>query len=137
AETAKPVNLLLITADDLNGDSMGWMGSKLGATPMIDAFAASCCRFEQCHVSAPICQPSRSALMTGRVPHRNGALGFNPIRLDVPTMTEVMSSNGYFTAAINKTGHMMPRSKFDWDLILEGSGKNPKGLREHLEQCIK
>ncbi len=137
AFAAKPLNILIITADDMNADSTGWMGSKLGATPDIDAFAATCHQFRNCHVSAPICQPSRSALMTGRVPHRNGALGFNPIRLDVPTMTEVMGSNGFFTAAINKTGHMMPRSKFNWDLILEGSGKNPKALREHLEQCIK
>jgi hypothetical protein len=41
AQTPKR-NLLLITADDLNGDSMGWMGSKVGATPNIDAFAATC-----------------------------------------------------------------------------------------------
>jgi N-sulfoglucosamine sulfohydrolase len=134
---AKPLNLLLITADDLNGDSMSWMGSKVGATPNMDAFAATCHQFRNCHVSAPICQPSRSAFMTGRVPHRNGAPGFNPINLDVPTMTEVTSSNGFFTAAINKTGHMMPRQKFQWDLILEGSGKNPQALRAHLEQCLK
>src|SRR4030095_12691918 len=95
-------NVLFVTADDLNGDSMGWMGSKVGATPNIDSFAATCHQFRICHVSAPICQPSRSAFMTGRVPHRNGALGFNPIRTDVPTLTELMSSNGWFTAAINK-----------------------------------
>ena len=133
----KPRNLLLITADDLNGDSMGWMGSKVGATPNIDAFATTCHQFRNCHVSAPICQPSRSAFMTGRVPHRNGALGFNPINLDVPTMPEVMGRHGFFTAVINKAAHMLPRSKFNWDLLLEGSGKNPRAMREHLEQCLK
>src|ERR1051325_5081226 len=138
APTTTRLNVLGITADDLNGDSMGWTGSKLGATPNIDAFAGDGChQFRNCHVSAPICQPSREAMMTGRVPHRNGGLGFNPIRLDVPTMTEVMSSNGFFTAAINKTVHMMPRSKFNWDLILDGSGKNPKAMRAHLEQAMK
>src|SRR5215471_9602082 len=85
AASAVPLNLLLVTADDMNADSTGFMGSKLGATPNLDAFAATAFRFEQCHVSAPICQPSRSAFMTGRVPHRNGALGFHPIRTDVPT----------------------------------------------------
>ena len=62
------------------------MGSKVGATPNLDAFAKTCQRFVNNHVTAPICQPSRSALMTGRVPHRNGALGFNPIRTDIPTL---------------------------------------------------
>ena len=65
-----PLNLLIVTADDLNHDS--WFGSKVGATPNLDAFAATCVRFEHCHLAAPICQPSREALMTGRVPHRSG-----------------------------------------------------------------
>src|SRR5207253_930507 len=73
----RPRNLLIITADDMNGDS--WFNCPVGATPNLDAFATTCYRFEHQHVSAPICQPSRSALMTGRVPHRNGELGFNPI----------------------------------------------------------
>ena len=75
--------------------------------------------------------------MTGRVPHRSGALGFNPIRLEVPTLTEIMGSNGYFTAAMNKLIHMAPKEKFNWDLALDGSGKNPKLLREQFEQCLK
>jgi N-sulfoglucosamine sulfohydrolase len=133
----KSWNLVIITADDLNADSMGWMGSVVGATPSIDAFAARCHRFLNCHAAVPICQPSRAALMTGRVPHRNGAIGFGPIRADVSTLTEVMSGHGYFTAAVNKVAHMMPPQKFNWDVALEGSGKNPKALRQQLEQCIK
>ena len=133
----KSWNLVIITADDLNADSMGWMGSKVGATPSIDAFAAGCHRFVNCHAAVPICQPSRAALMTGRVPHRNGAIGFGPIRADVSTLTEVMSGHGYFTAAVNKVAHMMPPKKFNWDVALEGSGKNPKALRQQFEQCMK
>ena len=37
----KPLNLLVITADDMNADSGGWNGSRLGATPNLDAFAKS------------------------------------------------------------------------------------------------
>lgn len=132
---AKPWNLLIITADDMNADS--WFNSKVKATPYLDSFAATCYRFEFCHVAAPICQPSREALMTGRVPHRSGALGFNPIRLDVPTLTEITCSNGYFTAALNKLVHLAPKQKFNWDLALDGSGKNPKLMREQFEQCLR
>ena len=132
----KPWNLLIITADDLNADSLGWMGSTVGATPNIDAFAGACYQLRNCHTPVPICQPSRAALMTGRWPHRNGASSFGPVRSDAVTLTEVMREAGYFTAAINKTHHMMPRSKFNWDLMFEGSGKNPPALREHFEQCL-
>lgn len=65
----KQWNLLLITADDMNADSGGWNGSKLGATPNLDAFARTAHRFVNSHVTVPICQPGRSALMTGCVPH--------------------------------------------------------------------
>ena len=109
----------------MNADSSGGMGSKLGATPNLDAFAATAFRFEQCHVTVPICQPSRSALMTGRVPHRNGALGFNPIRTDVPTLVEMLKGAGYYAAVINKSMHMKPDAKFPWDLAQERLGQEP------------
>src|SRR5262245_57009576 len=130
------LNLLLITADDMNADSSGWMGNKLAATPHLDALAASGCRFVNQHVTVPICQPGRSAFMTGRVPHRNGALGFNPINEDVPTLVESLRAAGYYAAAINKTAHMAPRSKFAWDKALEGSGKNPPQFRQHIDECL-
>ncbi|MEW6306438.1 MAG: sulfatase [Verrucomicrobiota bacterium] len=137
ASAAERFNLLLITADDLNGDSMGWMGSKLGATPNIDAFAQSCHRFAHHHVTVPICQPSRSAFMTGRVPHRNGALGFHPINPDVPTLPDTLKNAGYFTAGINKLAHMKPDTRFPWEMRHDGSGKNPKLLGQQVAECLK
>jgi N-sulfoglucosamine sulfohydrolase len=131
------LNLLIITADDMNADSPGWMGSKRGATPNLDRFAETTFRFEQCHVTAPICQPSRSALMTGRVPHRSGALGFDPIRPDVPTLVELIKNQGYHASVINKSQHMMPQSKFPWDLVLEGSGKDPDAVEAHMVQALR
>jgi N-sulfoglucosamine sulfohydrolase len=132
----QPLNLLIITADDLNADSAGWMGSRAGATPNIDKFAVTATQFRNCHTVIPICQPSRSAFMTGRYPHRNGASGFGPVSSNVPTLTEILRANGYFTAAINKIKHMAPPEKFPWDVALDGSGKNPKELRAHFEQCL-
>ena len=134
---AAPLNLLIVTADDMNADSPGWMGNPLGATPNLDKFAAGAVRFERCHVTAPICQPSRSAMMTGRVPHRNGALGFNPINTDVPTIVDVLRDHGYFTAAIHKIAHMVKlKEKFPWDMPIEGSQKNPPAFGRDVAQCI-
>jgi N-sulfoglucosamine sulfohydrolase len=137
-EAASPLNLLLVTADDMNADSSGWMGNKAGATPNLDAFATTCMRFEQGHVVAPICQPCRSALMTGRVPHRNGALGFDPIRKDVPTLMEILRERGYFAACLNKVPHTAVKPGVNpWDLTDNASGKNPKALGQRTREAIQ
>ena len=126
ADPPKPWNLLVVTADDMNADSAGWAGSALGATPNLDAFAKTAQRFVNGHVTVPICQPGRSALMTGRVPHRNGALGFNPIRGDVPTLVEVLRDRGYYTGVIAKAVHMAPATKFPWHAVGDQAlGKQP------------
>lgn len=126
ADAPKPLNLLIITADDMNADSGGWNGSTLGATPNLDAFAKTAHRFVNSHVTVPICQPGRSALMTGRVPHRNGALGFNPIRRDVPTLVELLRERDYYTSAIAKVVHMAPADKFPWHATGDQNlGKQP------------
>ena len=133
----KPLNLLIITADDMNADSPGWMGNPLKTTPNLDAFAITAHQFLNNHVSAPICQPSRSALMTGRVPHANGALGFNPVREGTPSLVTILQARGYFTGVIDKHAHMKPDSVFPWDLKLNGGGKNPPLMKEHMVELLQ
>lgn len=137
AAAAPQWNLLFITADDMNADSSGWMGCKLPTTPHLDAFAATAHKFVNNHVTVPICQPGRSAFMTGRVPHRNGALGFQPITPGTLTLTSALRAAGYFTAVIDKHVHMKPDAEFNWDLKLGGSGRNPPLFGEHVAQCLK
>lgn len=137
ADSPKPMNLLVITADDMNADSGGWNGNTFGATPNLDAFAKSAHRFVNSHVTVPICQPGRSALMTGRVPHRNGALGFNPIRREVPTLVEVLRERGYYTGVIAKAVHMAPAEKFPWHAIGEQAlGKQPTKFAEKFRELL-
>ncbi len=136
-DSPNPLNLLVITADDMNADSGGWNGNTLGVTPNLDAFAKSAHRFVNSHVTVPICQPGRSALMTGRVPHRNGAFGFNPIRRDVPTLVEVLREQGYYTGAIAKAVHMAPADKFPWHAVGEQSlGKQPTKFAEKFREML-
>lgn len=132
----KPLNLLLITVDDMNADSPGWMGNPLKTTPNLDAFSISAHQFINNHVTAPICQPSRSALMTGRVPHVSGALGFDPVREGTPTLVTILKARGYFTGVVDKHVHMKPDTEFPWDLKLGGSGKNPPARKEHMEELF-
>ena len=132
----RPPNLLLITADDLNADSAGWMGSAVPVTPHLDELARASHRFINAHLTASICAPSRAALLTGRVPHRSGALGFGPVASDVPTLVEVLRRRGYIAAAIDKLSHMRPAAKFPWDLALHGAGRRPSRMGADVARCL-
>ncbi len=137
ADPPKRWNVLLVTADDMNADSAGWLGNKLNLTPNLDAFAKSAHRLVNNHNTCPICQPGREALLTGRVPHRSGALGFNPINKDVPTLVEVLKAAGYHTAAIEKVVHMAPADKFPWDDKRQGGiGKDPAKMRAAVKEAL-
>ena len=142
-EVAKPVpvnrpfNVLFMAADDMNGSMPGWMGNPLKPTPNMDAFAATAHRFTDNHDAAPICQPSREAMLTGLWPHRSGGLGFNPINAGVPTLATVLKNNGYFIAALNKLEHMKPQSCFPWDYSTNDSGRNPPMIEEQVVKAIQ
>ena len=60
------MNILLITADDLNWNSVGVYGSKTpDVTPNIDRLAGEGIQFNHAHVTIAVCQPSRGALGGG------------------------------------------------------------------------
>lgn len=103
------LNVMFITLDDMNRDSVGVYGSKVkGTTPNIDKLAKQGLRFEHGHVSIAICMPTRAVWMTGRYPHNSGALGFTKIKPDVPTLPETLQGNGYMTGILGKTEHVVP-----------------------------
>lgn len=141
---ANRLNVLLITADDLNCDSVGCFGSKVAdITPNIDRLAREGIRFTHAHVQAAVCQPSRSVLMTGRYPHRNGARGFEPIDPSVTTLQERLRAAGYLNGIMGKNGHLAPREKFCWDYYITPNqldqGRGPalyyKFAKEFFEQA--
>ena len=103
------LNVMFITLDDMNRDSVGIYGSKVkGTTPNIDKLAKQGLRFEHGHVSIAICMPTRAVWMTGRYPHNSGALGFTKINPDVPTLPETLQANGFMTGILGKTEHVVP-----------------------------
>jgi len=94
SDAYNPINVVLITADDLNYNSVGVYGCPIpDITPNIDRLAGQGIRFTHAYVNISICQPSRQSMMTGRYPHRTGALAFDPIDRDVPTLQEQLNSN--------------------------------------------
>lgn len=112
-------NVLLFTADDMNADTPGVFGGPADVTPTVDGLAADGAVFRRAHVAVAVCQPSRSAMLTGRYPHRNGAEGFQPIRDDVPLLTDVLRSARYRTGILGKVTHLAPVERFRWDMALD------------------
>lgn len=123
-------NILLITADDMDVASPSCFGGPAGITPHIDALAASGRQFTRAHVVAAVCQPSRSAIMTGLVPHRNGAEGFEPINDGVTLLTDLLGDAGYTQGILGKVDHIAPVERFGWHFARTmdqlGHGRDPE-----------
>jgi len=133
---ASPPNILLITADDLNYDSLGAYGCKVpGITPHLDRLAAGGLIFNHAHVNIAVCQPSRQSIMTGRYPHRNGAEGFDPIDDDVPTLQEKLRAAGYLNGILGKEVHLRPKHRYCWDhYITQGDLASGAGIGRSPER---
>ena len=118
---AEQPNFLIITADDMNWDSVGCYGCPLkDVTPAIDELASHGIRFEHAHVAAAACFPSRSAISTGRRGHRSGGEGFFHLRFpDIPTVQQLLHDNGYRVGILGKVAHSTPYENTPWDLAKE------------------
>lgn len=123
APPARKPNVVMIVLDDLGSVDTHAYGSADLTTPNLDAIAASGVRFTQMCSAAPICGPSRAALMTGRCPQRAGVPG-NPgsqpgargIPADEVTIPQMLKPLGYATGHVGKwhlgyTKESMPNAK--------------------------
>src|SRR3977135_3068321 len=71
AGLAAPRNVVLITLDTTRADRMGFLGSKRGLTPNLDALAKQSVIFTRAYSQVPLTTPSHAALLTGTYPQFN------------------------------------------------------------------
>lgn len=71
ANAGRKPNIVVIFADDLGYGSVSYNGGDV-PTPNIDAFVERGVRFSNGYMSAPVCNPSRAGLLTGRYQQRWG-----------------------------------------------------------------
>jgi arylsulfatase A-like enzyme len=128
ADSAPP-DFVLVLADDLGWADVGFQGSSFHRTPALDRLAADGLVFSRAYAAAPVCSPSRAALLTGLAParlHLTDALGPRtrtaarpdadqddprPLRepivettlaADIPTLATRLAARGYETVWIGK-----------------------------------
>jgi len=111
AEPDNPPNIILIMADDLGYGDLGCYGSRTMQTPQLDSLAANGLKFTDFHANAPVCTPTRAALLTGRYQQRAGLEGVIYVRgetrqvgMDTSevTVAELLKDAGYQTAIMGK-----------------------------------
>jgi len=126
-------NIVIIMADDLGWNGLGCYGSELAQTPCLDQLAAEGMRFTDAYAAAPVCSPTRAAVLTGlaparlqitnHIPDQKRFIPDNPKLLPAPmldhlplehvTIAERLKAAGYDTAFLGK-----------WHLSGSGSTRN-------------
>src|SRR5437762_10788854 len=100
AAQAEAPNIIFITVDTTRADRMGFLGSKLNATPNLDTLAKQGVVFEQAFSQAPLTPVSHATIFTGTYPQFHTVTDFgHPLPSLLPTVPEILQKNGYHTAA--------------------------------------
>ena len=118
----RPPNVVLIMIDDLGWTDLRCQGNERLETPNIDRLARQGMRFTDAYAAAPVCSPTRAAIMTGLAPARlaitnhipdqkrfepegarlRSAETVNHLALDHVTIAERLKEVGYANAFIGK-----------------------------------
>jgi choline-sulfatase len=113
AAATDPPNVILITLDTVRADRMGFLGSKLGLTPQLDALASEGVVFEHAYSQAPITPVSHATILTGTFPQYHGIRNFGDrLPASVPFLPEILHAQGYHTGAFVGSIILDPKNGF-------------------------
>ena len=103
SHAADKPNFIVFLADDLGWGDLACYGNTVIQTPNLDKFASEGVRFTQAYAACGVCSPSRSSILTGRTPYRNGVWRWLPVgnvahlRESEVTIPETLRPLGYQT----------------------------------------
>ena len=111
--TATSPNIVLITLDTVRADRMGFLGSKLGLTPNLDALARQSVVFTRAYAQVPLTAPSHATILTGTFPQFHQVSDFQaPLAQELPYAPAILREHGYRTAAFVGAMVLDPSSQF-------------------------
>ncbi len=135
---APRLNILFFTADDMNFDSSGVCGGPIkDLTPHVDRLAAEGLRFHYAYSTVAVCQPVRQIMQTGLYPHRNGAMGFFPVKPEVRTLNQQLHAAGYLISMFGKNSHHQPAEKFCVDVAEDKISRHPSQLAAATRKFLR
>ncbi|HUP80776.1 MAG TPA: sulfatase-like hydrolase/transferase, partial [Pirellula sp.] len=108
AATETRPNVVVFLTDDQGWGDLGCYGHPIIQSPNIDRFATEGMRFTQCYSACSVCSPSRSAILTGRTPYRNGVWRWIPegsqyhLRTSEIALPTLLKKSGYDTCHVGK-----------------------------------
>ena len=119
AAAQQKMNVLFIAVDDLN-NRLGCYGDKVVKSPNIDRLASRGVRFDSSYCNYPLCNPSRTSLLSGRRPETTKILDNRTAPRtylgDIRFLPELFRNNGYFTARVGKIAHGLFEDAVKWDI---------------------
>ncbi len=112
----KPMNILVLYADDWRNDTLGVAGNPVVKTPVLDDLANDGIRFTHNCVTTSICGISRASLFTGQWMSRHGNRSFKPWKTPwEQTYPGMLRSSGYHVGHVGKWHNgRIPEDKFDF-----------------------
>jgi len=131
---AQSPNILFIAVDDLNH----WVGhlgrNRQVKTPNIDRLAKKGVTFTHAYCAAPVCNPSRTAVMSGMRPGTTGVyhnpIDYRPHVTPEQTLNSHFRKHGYFVAGAGKIYHGGGGRLDEWDDYMRGGAGEPKAKLE-------
>lgn len=152
-----PPNIVIFLADDLGYGDLACYGHPTIQTPNLDAFAKQGTRLTQCYAASAVCSPSRSAILTGRTPYRNGVYSWIPegrevyLRTSEIALPKLLKEQGYATCHVGKwhlNGHFNKPTQpqpndhgYDWWMATQNnaapSHQNPNNFVRNGEPVGK
>lgn len=134
--TAKPLNMLVLYADDWRHDTLGVAGNPVVQTPHLDRLAGEGVRFTHNCVTTSICGVSRASLFTGQWMSRHGNRAFAAFETPwAETYPGLLRARGYFVGHVGKWHNgKFPDEQFDFGRSYFGTHwmKQPGGRQIHV-----
>ncbi len=138
AAEPKPMNVVVLLADDWRHDTLGCAGHPILKTPNLDALARDGFRFTRANVTTSICGVSRATLLTGQWMSRHGNEAFQMFKTPwAETFPGLLRANGYWVGHVGKWHNgPFPKERFDFGRSYAGTHwiKRPNTEPVHVTQ---
>ncbi|HDH58026.1 MAG TPA: DUF229 domain-containing protein, partial [Bacteroidetes bacterium] len=106
-------NIVVLLFDALRADHVGAICEDYNLTPTIDSLARSGKAYKSCYSTSSWTFPAIVSLLTSKLPNKLGLLEPRRLPKNMPTLTSILSGNGYYTAGLSANDMISSAYGFD------------------------